>query len=80
MLIEARNNLAKHTSLLAEVKEQAFNEYSTLEKQRKETQKLDTETRIQNDSRMDLRSLQVEYELLRLRAKEAEQQKKLINT
>jgi hypothetical protein len=29
---------------------------------------------------MDLRSLQVEYELLRLRAKEAEQQKKLINT
>jgi hypothetical protein len=29
MLIEAHDNLAKHTSLLAEVKEQAFNEYST---------------------------------------------------
>jgi hypothetical protein len=71
-LIEARENLVKHTSILAVVKEQAFYEYSTLEIQYKETQKLYTEAKNQNDARMD--------ELSRLKAKDAEQMRKLINT
>jgi hypothetical protein len=79
MLIEARDNLAKHTSILAEIKEQVYNNYSIIEKQRKETSRLYTGAKNQSTSAIELQSIQIQYELLRLKAKEAEEKKKKVN-
>jgi hypothetical protein len=72
MLKEAHDNTAKNTSILAEIKEQVYNNYSTIEKQCKETSRLYTDAKNQSTFAIELQPIQIQYELLRLKAKEAE--------
>jgi hypothetical protein len=68
MLAEAHDKLAKHASILAERKENVFNNCKTAEKQQQETKKLFIAAKNQSPplSAAELSSIQVQYERLRL--------------
>jgi hypothetical protein len=78
MLTEARENLAKHASILAQRKENVFSNYKTAEKQQQETKQLFIAAKNQSPplSTAELFSIQVQYELLHLKLKDALTEKK----
>jgi hypothetical protein len=61
------------------IKEQVYNNFSTLEQQCKETSRLYTDAKNQSSSTIELPSIQVLKELLHLKTKEPEERKKIIN-
>jgi hypothetical protein len=82
MMLEARDNLSRHTSILVEVKEQVFNDFSIADKQRQETLKLYNEARKITPPlpAQELRRIEVQYDYMKMKAKDAEEKKKAINS